>query len=59
MNYAYQKCQGFVQWKFEWELKLLKRTEALNERKHDVYGKRQTANGKNGTFAVRLQFSVE
>ena len=29
------------------------------EVKHDVYGKRQTANGKNKTFAVCLQLSVQ
>ena len=29
------------------------------EVKHDVYGKRQMANGKNETFAVCLQLSVQ
>ena len=27
--------------------------------KHDVYGKQQTANGKNETFAVCLQLSLQ
>ena len=31
----------------------------IREVKHDVYGKRQTANGKNETFAVGLQLSVQ
>ena len=29
------------------------------EVKHDVYGKRQTANGKIETFALCLQLSVQ
>ena len=32
-------------------------TVNIREVKHDVYGKRQTANGKNETFAVSLQAS--
>ena len=31
----------------------------IREVKHEVYGKRQTANGKNETFAVCLHLSVQ
>ena len=39
----------------------LARSEHLENRevKHDVYGKRQTANGKNETFAVSLRLFVQ
>ena len=33
--------------------------ENLDPRQHDVYGKRQTANGKTETFAVSLQLCVQ